>query len=562
MSSKRQAGGAASESRPLMQNSDAESGRRRESNVLQQGVRRESLQAPRSPAQGRPAYSQGPRKEDVAPVTEEKKKDGKMLAISFVAMVIIGLGNKVFNKLQTVPMHNYPFFLSIYSTFIYIPISFMYIFPMIKFGTLISKEEREIPQMKFFVMGMLDSICGLMQTFATNYLDGALVIMLTQVAIPISMVLSYFLMNARYNVCHILGANVVLAGLVVVLIPQFTDAKGLQPMDVIWIITLTLSCVPMTLSSIYKEKALGDQEIDPIYLNGWIAVWQFVACLVFVIPSAYATPGGDISTIPRMVINGFRCYGGINTDATDDCSSSPLLVNVYLFFNVGYNILIIMILKYGNANLLWLSSALMVPMGSMAFSLPFVPGHKPLGPFGYAGLVIIVFGLILYRFSHTFIAIFHRVTGVMPEGEELFPSLDTTQTTALLHNRGDMMDVTQYLFEGYTYSREKQMADLKRNPQTIRSEYLGRLGIRSPSYTSLAGSAPSSPNYMGSPSQYGAVITSGGMGGGVGGGVPRYVTYQHNTISGGGGGTGGVQQQQQQQGNRGGGGVTPASPRN
>lgn len=44
----------------------------------------------------------------------------------------------------------------------------------------------------------------------------------------------------------------------------------------------------MCLSSVYKEKALGDDDMDVIYLNGWVAVFQFLASLLFAVPSAYA----------------------------------------------------------------------------------------------------------------------------------------------------------------------------------------------------------------------------------------------------------------------------------
>lgn len=44
----------------------------------------------------------------------------------------------------------------------------------------------------------------------------------------------------------------------------------------------------MCLSSVYKEKALGDDDMDVIYLNGWVAVYQFMASLLFAVPSAYA----------------------------------------------------------------------------------------------------------------------------------------------------------------------------------------------------------------------------------------------------------------------------------
>ena len=56
-----------------------------------------------------------------------EKKDSKLLILSFIAMVFVGLGNKVMQKVQTEPMKNYPYFLNIYTTFIFIPASFVYI---------------------------------------------------------------------------------------------------------------------------------------------------------------------------------------------------------------------------------------------------------------------------------------------------------------------------------------------------------------------------------------------------------------------------------------------------
>lgn len=44
-----------------------------------------------------------------------------LLAVIFVSMVFVGLGNKVFNKLMTIPMYNYPNFLNLLTTFVYIP---------------------------------------------------------------------------------------------------------------------------------------------------------------------------------------------------------------------------------------------------------------------------------------------------------------------------------------------------------------------------------------------------------------------------------------------------------
>ena len=45
----------------------------------------------------------------------------------------------------------------------------------------------------------------------------------------------------------------------------------------------------LLLGSVYKEKALGDVDIDPVYLNGWVAVYQFLFSIPLLIPSAIAS---------------------------------------------------------------------------------------------------------------------------------------------------------------------------------------------------------------------------------------------------------------------------------
>jgi hypothetical protein len=75
-----------------------------------------------------------------------------------------------------------------------------------------------------------------------------------------------------------------------------------------------------------------------------------------------------------------------------------MFVNIYLVFNQFYNLLIILILKYGSANLLYLALTLMVPLGNIAFTLP-IPGHTDLQVTDIIGLIIICLGLGIYRFA-------------------------------------------------------------------------------------------------------------------------------------------------------------------
>ena len=415
-------------------------------------------------------------------------RKGNALALSFVLMVIVGLGNKLFQIFQTGPMHNYPFFLNFLSTFIYVPVSFMYIIPMQMYGRAITKEQTQIPKRLFAVMGILDGAAGLMQGFATNYITKRpMIILLQQAAIPSSMLISKLLLRAKYKISQYLGALVVFCGIVVVILPgfltsgdspsvlsptpsahYFTASVSISPhsshaflhsisystqnastspsssqtptsqpssagSQIVWILVMLLSCVPMCLSSVFKEKALGEVEIDVVYLNGWVAVFQLLFTIVMAVPAAY-TSGLTAEDVPANFFGGLKCYAGINSNSPgpngttyidslhggphqcqlkdfsasmtdteipqcDDCSSSTIFVSVYLLFNIGYNLLIILILKFGSSNVLWLAMTVMVPLGNAAFYIPGIPGHTNPSPFDLAGLILIMLGLCSYRFA-------------------------------------------------------------------------------------------------------------------------------------------------------------------
>jgi hypothetical protein len=73
------------------------------------------------------------------------------------------------------------------------------------------------------------------------------------------MVISKYLINAQYNKFQYFGAVVVACGIVVVLAPTVTGGGS-----IIWAVVMMVSCVPMTLSSVYKEISLGETELDPV----------------------------------------------------------------------------------------------------------------------------------------------------------------------------------------------------------------------------------------------------------------------------------------------------------
>ena len=57
-----------------------------------------------------------------------------------------------------------------------------------------------------------------------------------------------------------------------------------------------------------------------------------------------------------------------------------------------------MMLKYGSSNILWLCLTIQVPIANLAFALPFMPRSSPAQWESGLGLVLIMTGLITYRF--------------------------------------------------------------------------------------------------------------------------------------------------------------------
>ena len=294
---------------------------------------------------------------------EKPWSDEFMLLVSFVSMVFVGLGNKLFQVFQTLPMHNYPNTLNLISTFIYIPICFGYV---AAFPSHVTDEAWRVPKKVFAIMGVYDAVGGVLVTFSVNFITKrTLIVLLQQTAIPISMVISRVSLKTRYNIYQYIGALVVIAGLIVVLLPSFDHADASSHADAsasssewVWMVLLVCSNIPVCLSSVYKEKVLGDTDVNVLYLNGWVSLFQFILCFPSLIPGSLSMNVG-LSQIPAHFVNGLRCIVGVNAivnstehpcfpadsgmaPACDDCALAPLFVSLYLVFNVGYNMLMIM----------------------------------------------------------------------------------------------------------------------------------------------------------------------------------------------------------------------------
>ncbi|VEU36039.1 unnamed protein product [Pseudo-nitzschia multistriata] len=150
------------------------------------------------------------------------------LCVVFCFLVASGVGNVIFAKLQSLPMYNYPTFLNIYANGMYVVISFAYILPVCTLGLFGNSIPRVIPRRTlkpFFVMGALDALGAAMQVLATVYLPGTLLVLIPQVAIPLSMAAGSLVLGEKYTIRQYAGAAVVFCGILVVLHPILSHER-------------------------------------------------------------------------------------------------------------------------------------------------------------------------------------------------------------------------------------------------------------------------------------------------------------------------------------------------
>ena len=444
--------------------------------------------------------------------TEDESADnGQYLLIYFIIMLICALGNRIFGRIVVYPMHNYPLFMNLVLAFIYIPVCWVYIIPVLMcFEGIITKEQQAIPKYKFAIMGAYDSLSSLLAVLATNYIKSStLMVLVQQSAIPISMVVSKITLNATYTVAQYSGAIVVMLGIISVLVPKFfppvvipgmesdaaaaaAAADAASEMDLgqlCWLGVLVISTVPSVLSSVYKEKALGEVDVDVNYLNGWVAVFQFSLAIPLCLPTAQLQ-NVPLDAIPANLYGGFKCWMGTDTVTEnynpygaplDNCQNAPIYMTMYIIFNILFNIMTVVILKYGSANILWLASTMIVPLSNAVFSMKMFPGSKPMTPFDLLGLVIIMSGLVIYRFSGAVITLWNNIIGAEIDFDQLRKEQIARRITRrqerkqIMYMGLNQIENLQSLVD--TRVLRAQMTQLVRTPRIIRENYLMKIGV-------------------------------------------------------------------------------------
>ncbi|KAG7338856.1 CRT-like, chloroquine-resistance transporter-like protein, partial [Nitzschia inconspicua] len=146
--------------------------------------------------------------------------------------------------------------------------------------------------------------------------------------------------------------------------------------------------------TVYKQVAL-QTPLDPILVNGWVALFQFLCGMFLVVPSGLvSSPKVHPLELGTNWMNAMECLftqtNSIHVGChPDDCFRAALWVHISLANSAIYALAMIFVLKYGGCDLMYLGLTLVVPLGHLAFS--FHSSFSTTSIYDILGLVVLFY---------------------------------------------------------------------------------------------------------------------------------------------------------------------------
>jgi len=197
----------------------------------------------------------------------------------------------------------------------------------------------------------------------------------------------------------VLGAAILIAGIVVTLVPDIQKGEGGG--SIIWAIVYFFSSLPAAISFTIKEMIFaGMPTMDIFVVNTMDSTFQMVFTLLF-LPLVLVPGFGavEFSHFGSYINEGLYCLFGSSIDeSVSNCDGMPWATLIYICVNVAWNISILTLVKMGGAVLTFIALAVSLPLSNLAFifSWPLLKGSG-FDKFDLVALFMVLLGLIVYR---------------------------------------------------------------------------------------------------------------------------------------------------------------------
>lgn len=337
---------------------------------------------------------------------QQKIVEKYKLALIMCLVIILGPANFVLYKIMFEAYGSEgSFFVSNAVNLIYVLIGGV-VLGIAEWKGEIDDEVRNTSHAKFMVMASCDGLAGFLAAMGAVYTSGAVQQLLNQTLIPFTMLMSFILLGKMSSAQHIIGAGVILLGVVVVLTPHIfgDDAeptlRDSHTLILVSSIVYCLSNLPFAIAFVYKEFGFKDLNIHPIHLTQWVSVYQciigFLVMPLQMIPGFGSENGMTIEQSAKGMMMGWECFTQQSTRCQENRAS--LLLWTYCLVNFLYNLAGLYLVKHGSSILNAISGAIILPLTVISFTLPILGAYQE--QFDWltiVGLVVVLTGFIVWR---------------------------------------------------------------------------------------------------------------------------------------------------------------------
>eukprot|EP00457_Paulinella_chromatophora_P005968 gb/GEZN01005986.1/.p1 GENE.gb/GEZN01005986.1/~~gb/GEZN01005986.1/.p1 ORF type:complete len:542 (+),score=41.41 gb/GEZN01005986.1/:60-1685(+) len=338
--------------------------------------------------------------------------DTWVVTLLLALLIVFGTGQKVFFKLMLFPMEEYVFLINQVQVLFFIPL--FYIASWIhhrggKTDHVVDEAKKSWrPINEILLVGMLEFANMLLQLMAGSHLPGALQVLLAQVRIPVTMIMSYILLGTKYVSRQYFGVLLTFVGILTAILPS-VDTKAVKRDDsafgaVTWSLVLMFAAVPSCLANVTRESVLhGSAPIakDPFRLGLWISVCQFLFGVVF-LPVLAPLNGLSLQQLPGNFKAGVVCWlWGVSTPPVtpDPCVDAPFSTWAFLISNFMYNLVQMLVFRYASASIQIVATTLILPLSAISFTSPWIMGSnaKALARTDVLATLLIATGVVVYK---------------------------------------------------------------------------------------------------------------------------------------------------------------------
>lgn len=325
-------------------------------------------------------------------------------ALILPLLVVISLFNIVILRklLYVAPNYqvSFSFLLNVCFTVLLVPLqvlSFIFIVPE-------DARERQTPLWFFLVCALLDGVGNFLQLVGGARTSGSLQLLVSKLDLALTMALTWIFLrrtlSVRYQWTHVTGAALIIVGVCAASLPALIKG-GSHDNSMSGIFLICLSAIPGSVSMLFKEVMMKAYEMDPLFTNAGTSPLQLLISMgtlpLLIIPGM-----SDLSAaeLPANFHNGNVCLMlGRDADPQYDveCPRAALLFWLFFGFNLSFNLFLVAAMKFGSAVVVSMSSALLLPLGALVFSFPFVMGQYAV-PIHASTLIALFFVLVGFIF--------------------------------------------------------------------------------------------------------------------------------------------------------------------